>query len=74
MTIQKEARRVEAGRSLTTLHSQGIDAIAVLEGIKTNLVTLKTNMGTDTDYTEVDTVEVQAVISDLSTRISALKA
>lgn len=73
MAIQKEAKRVDTGRSLTDMHNQAISAIAVLEGINTNLTNLKSNMGTDVDYAIADTDEVQAVITNIKTRIAAIK-
>lgn len=73
MAIQLEAKRVQTGQSLTSFHTQGISAINQLEGIKTNLINLKSMVNSDIDYTTEDTEDVQIVIDDLVSRINVLK-
>lgn len=72
MAIQLEAKRVKTGQSLTSFHTQGISAIAQLEGIKTNLINLKATINSDADFTAEDATEVQTIIDDLVSRINAL--
>ena len=72
MAIQLEAKRVKTGQSLTSFHTQGISAIAQLEGIKTNLINLKASINSDADYTTEDETEVQTIINDLVSRINTL--
>ena len=72
MAITKEAKRVKFGQSLTDFNNQGISACSQLEGIKTNLINMKTTLATDTDFTAEDQAEVQAVIVSLATRIQTI--
>ena len=74
MTIQEEAKRVKAGQSLTDFQNQAISAVAQLEGIKTNLLNLKTTVEGDADFTTDDVSEIDAIITDLATRIQAILA
>lgn len=72
MAIQKEAKRVKFGQSLTDFDNQANSAISQLEGIKTNLLNTKTSMQSDVDFTVEDEAEVDAIISELATRIQSL--
>jgi hypothetical protein len=73
MSIVKDALRAKTGQSLTDMNNQAISAIAQLEGIKTNLLNLKSSVKTDTaNFTAEDETEVNAIITGLATKIQAL--
>jgi hypothetical protein len=73
MSITKDALRAKTGQSLTDLNNQAEGAIAQLNGIKTNLLNLKSSLKADTaNFTSADEAEVNAVITALATKIQAL--
>ena len=72
MSIQTEAKRVKAGQSLTTMQNQAINMIAQLEGLKANLIGLKTTLEADNNFDINDIGEVQTIINDLASRIQAI--
>ncbi len=74
MSITLEAKRVKTGQSLTDMYNQAQNAIAQLNGIKTNLLNLKTEVEADSDFTAEDATEVQTRITELATGISAILA
>lgn len=67
MSITKEAKRVKTGSSLISFQNQIITATNQLKGIKANLLTLKTQLSADEDFTEIDAAEVDATITNLTT-------
>ena len=72
MSIQKEAKRVKAGQSLSDFKNQVDSAVDVLQGAKANLQKLKADMGNDSDFTNDDVIEVQNMIDIIMTRIKSI--
>ena len=74
MPIRTEAKRVKFGQALTDYDTQAQRAIAVLDGIKTNLVNQKAAMEADADFTAQDIAELDTTVANLATQIQALLA
>jgi len=75
MAITKEALRVRTGQSLTDFQNQAQGAINVLNGIKTNLLSLRTVVTNDTaNFTADDVTEINTILTNLATQIQAILA
>ena len=72
MTIKKEVKRINAGQSLAAFEKQTINAVAQLEAIRINLLTLKASFAADNDFTAADETEVQEVITYLDSRVKEI--
>lgn len=70
--IKVEAKRVRYGQSLQEMEDQGLEAIAVLQGVKTNIVALKNAVTADADFDAADIAAVQTVIDDLLVAIDTI--
>lgn len=67
-----EAKRVKAGQSLSQYETTGMNAINQLKAIKTQLLSLKSTVNSDADFTPEDADVVQGVIDNLATEIAGI--
>jgi len=67
-----EAKRVKSGAALQSYESTAMNAINQLKSIKSQLVSLKSTVNGDPDYTVEDENVVQQVIDNLVAELATL--
>lgn len=73
MSITLDAQRARAGQSLLDMSNQAQQAIAQVSNIKGNLKNLADSMAGQPDvYTTSDIDEVNAIITEINTKIASL--
>jgi hypothetical protein len=72
MPLIQESQRQDASKSLNTLQVQGLNNINALSSVLSNLEALKTKTINEQIFDESDTGDVQSVIDNLKTQISAI--
>jgi hypothetical protein len=70
MSLITDDNRREKSQSLIQLKNQGVNAVAVLTALKTNLANLKTTVTNGNDFDANDVADVQTIIDTIRTQIS----
>jgi hypothetical protein len=70
--IKVEAKRAQYGSTLIELENQGLENIAVLEGVKNNLLTLKSAVQSEPEFAQEDVDAVDATITTLQASLDTL--